>query len=65
MIHNCLNFLRLRLSQSGFDPSFGNLACLGTLMGSDRMKQIEGNMIYCEQGVDAEGFREVQVVQAN
>ena len=29
-----------RLSQPGFDPSFGNLACLATLMSSDRTKQI-------------------------
>ena len=28
------------LSQPGFDPSFGNLACLVTLMSSDRTKQI-------------------------
>ena len=27
-----------RLSPPGFDPSFGNLACLATLMSSDRMK---------------------------
>ena len=29
-----------RLSQLGFDPSFENLACLVTLMSSDRTKQI-------------------------
>ena len=29
-----------RLSQPGFDASFGNLACLATLMSSDRTKQI-------------------------
>ena len=29
-----------RLSQPGFDPSFGNLACLATLMSSERTKQI-------------------------
>ena len=28
------------LSQPGFDLSFGNPACLATLMSSDRMKQI-------------------------
>ena len=28
-----------RLSQPGFDPSFANLACLATLMSSDRTKQ--------------------------
>ena len=29
-----------RLSQPGFDPSFGNLACLAKLMSSDGTKQI-------------------------
>ena len=29
-----------RLSQPGFDPTFRNLACLTTLMSSDRTKQI-------------------------
>ena len=28
------------LSQPGFDPSYGNLVCLATLMSSDRTKQI-------------------------
>ena len=28
-----------RLSQSGFDPSYGKLICLATLMSSDRTKQ--------------------------
>ena len=28
-----------RFSQPGFDPSFGNLACLATLKSSDRTKQ--------------------------
>ena len=51
MIHNRLNLLRWRwlprgrildwrLSQLSFDPSFGNLARLATLMSSDRTKQI-------------------------
>ena len=29
-----------RLSQPGFDPSYGKLVCLATLMSSDRTKQI-------------------------
>ena len=29
-----------RLSQPGFDPSYGKLICLATLMSSDRTKQI-------------------------
>ena len=29
-----------RLGQPGFDPSFGNLACLATLKSSDRTKQV-------------------------
>ena len=29
-----------RLSQLGFDPSYGKLICLATLMSSDRTKQI-------------------------
>ena len=54
MIHNRLKFTLLllvslwlrgrvldwRLSQLGFDPSYGNLVCLATLMSSDRTKQI-------------------------
>ena len=54
MIHNHLKFtsqllaprgwrvwgLAWRLSQPGFDPSYGNLVCLATLMSSDRTKQI-------------------------
>ena len=55
MIHNRLKFTSLlllvsswlrgrvlnwRLSQPGFDPSYGKLVCLATLMSSDRMKQI-------------------------
>ena len=54
MIHNRLKFISLllvsswlrvrvlnwRLSQSGFDPGYGNLVCLATLMSSDRTKQI-------------------------
>ena len=54
MIRNRLNFLRLRLfprgwvvesfdwrfRQSGFDPSFGNLACLATMKSSDRTKLV-------------------------
>ena len=54
MIHNRLKFTSLllaprgwrvrgldwRLSQPGFDPSYGKLICLATLMSSDRTKQI-------------------------
>ena len=54
MIHNRLKFTSLmlvsswlrgrvldwRLTQPGFDPSYGNLVCLATLMSSDRTKQI-------------------------
>ena len=47
MIHKRLNFLcwggvveSWRLSQQGFDPSFGYLACLATLKSSDRTKQV-------------------------
>ena len=54
MIHNRLKFtlaatgfswlrgriLNWRLSQPGFDPSYGKLVCLATLMSSDRTKQI-------------------------
>ena len=54
MIHNRLKFTSLllvssrlrgrvldwRLSQPGFDLSYGNLVCLATLMSSDRTKQI-------------------------
>ena len=51
MIHNRLKFttgsswlsvsgLDWRLSQPGFDPSYGKLVCLATLMSSDRTKQI-------------------------
>ena len=29
-----------RLSQPGFDPSYGNLVCLASLMSTDRTKQI-------------------------
>ena len=29
-----------RLSQLGFDPGYGKLICLATLMSSDRTKQI-------------------------
>ena len=32
--------LHWRLSQPGFDPSYGKLICLATLMTSDRTKQI-------------------------
>ena len=28
------------MSQPGFDPSFGNLACVATLKSSDRTKQV-------------------------
>ena len=54
VIHNRLKFTSLllvsswlrgrvldwRLSQPGFDASYGNLVCLATLMSSDRTKQI-------------------------
>ena len=54
VIHNRLKFILLllvpswlrgrdldwHLSQLGFDPSYGKLVCLATLMSSDRMKQI-------------------------
>ena len=54
VIHNRWNFTSLllvssllrgrvldwRLSQPGFDPSYGNLVCLATLMSSDRTNQI-------------------------
>ena len=54
MIHNRLKFTSLllvpswlrgrdldwRLSQSGFDPSYGKLVCLATLMSSNRTKQV-------------------------
>ena len=54
VIHNRLKFtsqqmaprglivrsLAWRLSQPGFDPSYGKLICLATLMSSDRTKQI-------------------------
>ena len=33
-------YIDWRLSQPGFHPSFGNLACLATLKCSDRTKQI-------------------------
>ena len=54
MIHNRLKFISLllapsgwrvrgldwRLSQPGFDPSYGKLICLATLMSSEKTKQI-------------------------
>ena len=49
VIHNRLKFTSLllapcgldwRLSQPGFDPSYGKLICPATLMNSDRTKQI-------------------------
>ena len=30
----------MSMSQPGFDPSYGKLVCLATLMSSDRTKQI-------------------------
>ena len=35
-----------RYSQSGFDPRFGNLACLATLMNSNRTKQSVCGLLY-------------------
>ena len=54
VIHNRLKFTSLRLvsswlrrrvldwrlSQPGFDPSYGKIVCLATLISSDRTKQI-------------------------
>ncbi len=33
-------WLEAWIGQPGFDPSYGKLICLATLMSSDRMKQI-------------------------
>ena len=58
VIHKRFNFLRLcqfprgwvveswRFSQPGFDPSFGNLACLATLKSCDSTKQSVCGWLY-------------------